>query len=346
MFATGKFTLRYCAAFLWLSALCAFVLQGTFVHAIDVAALVDSSDVIVSGTATSVTEEGRATINTACGSLAGKKLLLVLLPDETIKGAPEIATVSVELVIPDAPCAIRGVPPEQYGIFFLQQAGSLYKFSDPLYPYLPAVRSGQPSNGPPLDRVVEKLGEVLTREHSTKPEALSSLGALSTISTQSATETLRGACDKTTGNLRLLIASTLVSRNDLTGLGVIEKALLHPNTEPNYPFVNMAASLAGLKDPQAIPALKRLLQTHEPHITKGVAIALRQSGSADAEEPLSHLLNDNDKLVRYYAVVGLGEITRQDEWTPAFDEFQNNESKYLSYWRDWAASNVQKEPQK
>lgn len=340
MLTTGKFTLRYCAAFLWLSAFCASVVDGTFVHAIDVAALVASSDVIVSGTAASVTEEGRATINTACGSLAGKKLLLVLLPDETIKGAPETATVPVELVIPDAPCAIRGVPPQQYGIFFLQQAGSLYKFSDPLYPYLPAVQSGLPSNSPPLDRVVVKLGEVLTHEHSTNPEVLSSLGALSTISTKSATETLRGACDKTSGDLRLLIASTLVSRNDRTGLDVIEKALLHPSTEPNYPFVNMAASLAGLKDPQAIPALKRLLQTNEPHITKGVAIALRQSGSADAEEPLSHLLNDNDKLVRYYAVVGLGEITRQDDWTPAFDEFQKNEAKYLSHWRDWATSNL------
>jgi len=340
VFATGKSTLRYCAAFLWLSALCAFVLQGTFVHAIDVAALVDSSDVIVSGTATSVTEEGRATINTACGSLAGKKLLLVLLPDETIKGAPEIATVSVELVIPDAPCAIRGVPPEQYGIFFLQQAGSLYKFSDPLYPYLPAVRSGQPSNGPPLDRVVEKLGEVLTHEHSTKPVALSSLGALSTIRAKSATETLRGACDKTSGDLRLLIASTLVSRNDLTGLGVIEKALLHPSTEPNYPFVNMAASLAGLKDPQAIPALKRLLQTNEPHITKGVAIALRQSGSSNALEPLSRLLTNNDEQVRYYAVVGMGEITKQDEWTPTYSEFHEHQARYVSYWKDWALANL------
>ncbi len=56
-------------------------------------------------------------------------------------------------------------------------------------------------------------------------------------------------------------------------------------------------------------------------------------------EPLSRLLNNSDEQVRYYAVVGLGEITKQDEWTPAFPEFREHEAKYLSYWRDWAASN-------
>jgi HEAT repeat protein len=104
---------------------------------------------------------------------------------------------------------------------------------------------------------------------------------------------------------------------------------------------NLAGSLGGLKDPKSIPTLKRLLGTNNPQITKGVAIALRKSGSADALEPLSHLLNDGDEQVRYYAVVGLGEITNQDEWTPAFDEFRNHEAKYLTYWRDWAASNLQ-----
>jgi len=319
--------------------------HGALGHAIDVAALVESSDLIVSGSASSVTEEGRGTINTACGTLTGKKLLLVLLPDETIKGAAETASLPVQLVIPDSPCAILGVPPQQYGIFFLQREGLGYRFSDPAYPLLPAVRGGRSTTGLPLDRVVAKLGEVLTYEHSTRLEALSSLGALSTITTRSATETLRSTCEKTSGDLRLLIASTLVFRNDLTGLDVTEKALLHPGSGPDYPFVNMAASLAGLKDPKAIPALKRLLETHDQHIIKGAVIALRQTGSEDALEPLSRLLNNSDEQVRYYAVVGLGEITKQDEWTPAFPEFREHEAKYLSYWRDWAASNIPRDTQ-
>jgi HEAT repeat protein len=109
---------------------------------------------------------------------------------------------------------------------------------------------------------------------------------------------------------------------------------------------SLAASLGGLKDPKAVPALKRLLEANanDQNITKGAAIALRQSGSAEALWPLSRLLTNNNQRVRYYAVVGMGEITRQDEWTPAFPEFLEHEGKYLSHWRDWAASNVQKEP--
>src|SRR5260370_17975280 len=81
-------------------------------------------------------------MTTACGTLTGKKLLLVLLPDETIKGAAETASLPVQLVIPDSPCAILGVPPQPYGIFFLQREGLGYRFSDPVYPLLPDVRGG------------------------------------------------------------------------------------------------------------------------------------------------------------------------------------------------------------
>jgi len=314
--------------------------HGALGHAIDVAALVESSDLIVSGSASSVTEEGRGTINTACGTLTGKKLLLVLLPDETIKGAAETASLPVQLVIPDSPCLILGVPPQQYGIFFLQREGLGYRFSDPAYPLLPAVRGGRSTTGLPLDRVVAKLGETLTYERSTEVEITSALDALATIQRDSATQTLRHALETTRGELQLRIAWQLVAHNDITGLDLVEKALRHSAGSSEHVFLNLAGSLGGLKDPKAIPALKRLLETHDQHIIKGAAIALRQSRSADALEPLSQLLSNSDEKVRYYAVVGMGETTGQDEWTPAFDEFLNHEAKYLSYWRNWAASNL------
>jgi hypothetical protein len=56
--------------------------------------------------------------------------------------------------------------------------------------------------------------------------------------------------------------------------------------------------------------------------------------------PLSQLLEDSDLLTRYYAVAGLGEITGQNDWTPAFDEFQKNQKRYLSYWQTWAELNL------
>ena len=103
---------------------------------------------------------------------------------------------------------------------------------------------------------------------------------------------------------------------------------------------NLAGSPGGLKDASAVPALKRLFETKDQRVIKGAAIALRQSGSADALEPLSRLLDNSDGQVRYYAVVGMGEITRQDEWTPTFPEFREHEAKYLSFWREWSDSNL------
>lgn len=242
--------------------------------------------------------------------------------------------------MPDAPARIQGIPLGQYGIFFLQRGKSAFRVSEPLYAFLPAKPGGKPLSGPPLEQVAAKLGEALTDARSTQFDISSALDALRLIQGKFATEILHQALHDSSGQLRLRIALTLVSRGDITALDLVEAALLRPGELPANLQSDLAGSLAGLKDPRSIPALKRLLKTNDPQITWGAAIALRQSGSADALEPLSRLLNDGDEEVRYYAVVGMGEITRQDEWTPAFGEFREHEAHYLSYWRDWAASNL------
>jgi HEAT repeat protein len=210
-----------------------------------------------------------------------------------------------------------------------------------MHPSLPAVRNAKLPPGTAQDQVTIALGQVLVAPQVPDADLFWALDALGRLKTDLARDTLRQALKSSSGNIHLDVARTLVARNDVAGLEPVESALLHPAGLSNTMISNLAGSLGGLKDPKSIPTLKRLLGMNNPQITKGVAIALRQSGSADALEPLSHLLNDGDEQVRYYAVVGLGEITNQDEWTPAFDEFRNHEAKYLTYWRDWAASNLQ-----
>ena len=95
-----------------------------------------------------------------------------------------------------------------------------------------------------------------------------------------------------------------------------------------------------MKDPKAVPTLAKLVEANNPDINRFAAAALRQTGSSSALEPLSHLLSDPDLKTRYYAVIGFGEITHQDDWAPAFDEFQRHEEHYLSYWRVWAQTNL------
>lgn len=226
--------------------------HGALGHAIDVAHLVEVSDIVLVGQATSVNDEGLATIEMPSGSIPGKRLLAAVSPDEFLKGSAEASPLLlVEFLMPEAPSAMRGIPAGQYGIFFLQKGTSHYKISDPLYPFLPVVRNGRISTEPPLDRVIAKLGETLTYERSTEVEITSALDALATIQRDSATQTLRHALETIRGELQLRIAWQLVAHNDVSGLDLIENALMHPAGRSNDLLLNLAGSLGGLKDPRA-----------------------------------------------------------------------------------------------
>ena len=320
--------------------------NSTVIRTLDVASLTSQSDIIVIGKILSVTDRGPTTLDPGSGPIPASAFEAVLRVDHLLKGSPHAQNLFVDFVLPKVPIGIQGVVSGQYGLFFLAALQNELRFTDPMQPSLPAVRNAKLAPGTAQDQVTIALGQVLVAPQVPDADLFWALDALGRLKTDLARDTLRQALKSSSGNVHLDVARTLVARNDVAGLEPVESALLHPAGPSNTMISNLAGSLGGLKDPKSIPTLKRRLGTNNPQITKGVAIALRQSGSADALEPLSHLLNDGDEQVRYYAVVGLGEITNQDEWTPAFDEFRNHEAKYLTYWRDWATSNLQRDAPK
>jgi hypothetical protein len=331
----------YCGvAFFMLAAYWALPGSGTIGHAMDVAQLLEASDLVVVGRVSSINEGGTTTINLPGGSLLGRKFLAVLIVDEILKGTTAMSNLTIEFAVSDTPAGIQGIPLGQYGIFFLQQGQSTFRVSDPFHSFLPAEPGGKALDGPPIERVATKLGEALTDARSTQLDVSSTLDSLRLIQGKFVIEILRQALHDSSGQLRLRIASTLVSRGDIAAMDLVEAALLRPGDLPEYLRSDLAGSLAGLKDPRSIPALKRLLKTKDQQITWAVAIALRQIGSTEALEPLSELLNDSNETTRYRAVAGMGEITKQDEWTPAFNEFRSREAYYISYWRQWASANL------
>jgi hypothetical protein len=341
MLANKTRTLLHGVVMLALWAYPATQTHATIVHSLDIAALVETSDLILVGRVTSIDNRGTVTIDMPAGPALAKSFWANLEADQALKGNPESRNVYFEFFIPEAPSAYRAILQGQYGIFFLRRtADSKFGVCDPSYPVLPAVPTSQSSEGSVLDRVTTILRQVLESNDATDQEKLSALDALSILRTKFATVMLQQVLKNSSGDLQLRTASKLLVRDDISGLDLVEAALRNPTRLPDTLFLDLAGSLAGLRDPKSIPALNRLLQTNDQNVIKGAAIALRQSGSADALQPLSRLLTNSDERVRYYAVVGMGEITRQDEWTPAFDEFRNHEAKYLSYWRNWAASNL------
>ncbi len=155
-----------------------------------------------------------------------------------------------------------------------------------------------------------------------------------------ATDLLQRVFNQTDSVAKIEVAAALLERNDVTSLDVAVDALLRPRGVPPYLLHNLSYAIAeGLKDERAIPALGRLLASRQPEIRRSAVSALWHTGSSSAIPLLSASLWDSDLEARYYAVVGLAEITSQDDWRPLMDDFKANQSRYLVYWRDWARAN-------
>jgi HEAT repeat protein len=120
-------------------------------------------------------------------------------------------------------------------------------------------------------------------------------------------------------------------------MDVAERELLQSSAGTGqYLLVNLSVALEGVKDPKAIPALSRLLNSRYTQTRRSAAYAIRQTGSNDSIKPLTQALYDSDRDVRYQAVMGLTEITKQYSWGPSIDRYHADEQRYLEYWRKWA----------
>jgi len=309
-------------------------------HPVDLATLTADADVIVVGRVTGLTEQGKGTLDLPGGSVPAEHFIGSLKVDRVLKGHLETELLPFEFSLPDMPTGLQGAAEGEYAVFFLKSAGKSFAFSDPVHPSLPAVPDAPVPSGKTLDRVTITLGQVLNSGQASMSDYVRVLDALGRLRTALAGEVLRGALSRSDADLRLRIAVTLVARGDVAGLDVVENTLLHPGSTSPELLRDAAGCLAGLKDPKAIPFLARLIETSNSEIRRGAAAALRQTGSPSALEPLSHLLNERDPTTRYYAVIGLAEITHQDNWAPSFAEFLRDEGYYVSHWRTWAELNL------
>jgi len=309
------------------------------VHPVDVAALTANAEIIVVGRVTDVTRIGKDVIQLPAGPVAADHFLGSLRIDRLLKGHSE-TPLSFEFSVPDMPIGFQGATEGEYAMFFLKSTGKNFAFYDLVHPSLPAAPDAPLPSGDTLDRVTATLGQVLSSGQASLSEQVRVLDALGRLQTSGAGKVLRAALRTSDADLRLRIATTLVARGDLAGLDLVASTLLHPGSASPELTQDAAGSLGGLKDANAIPTLAKLIATGNSDARRRAAVALRQSGSPSALEPLSRLLNDPDTATRYYAVIGLAEITHEDDWAPSFPEFQRDEGRYLAHWRSWAELNL------
>jgi len=176
-------------------------------------------------------------------------------------------------------------------------------------------------------------------------EQVATIWALRSVQTVEASSVLRRAARELPSPLNLLAANVLLSRSDISALPLIEQALQRSPTlvvqdEGYMSEINLGMTLGDIRDAAAIPALTRLIENPGVAVRRGAAQALRNIGTEAAIEPLSKALYDDDWEVRWLAVMGLAGIAGPDEdgansWYPAYDEFRQNEERYLNHWREW-----------
>jgi hypothetical protein len=264
--------------------------------------------------------------------------------DRTFKGGPIPESILVRFTMPISPAGsvgYSGLEAPEYRILFLRRSDSNFELANPFTPPLPAIpQTERPGSADVLDAVISELSSVLASPEVPETLKLGVLYRLGATSSHAVVEILRPFLSSPSVVLRAGTSAALLAQNYLPALEVAEKLLMNPPSSlPRYLLVNLSSEIGrSVRDDRAIPELSILLKAPEADTRRAAALALRNTGSNAAINALTIALHDSDPEVRYYAVIGLGEITNQPDWRPLMEDFMASEKKYTDYWLAWTAN--------
>lgn len=312
---------------------------------LDVPALVTNSSVIVVGQVTQVTTAGATTVTVNGQSLTAKRVNLTISVTRVMKGTVG-ATITNQVLIPSQGVGYPGVGTSTFGLWFCQGPSQPYTPTDPFHPFLSASSRTPITQSNPLDKAAGEIGNVLGGSDKSVEEQAQAVVILQNILRKTSSAPAVTALQTTVQDVNSLVrydaAAVLINRNDVTTLNSIADALMQSSGISTETLNGLSSALQdGITDPTALDTLTRLVSAPSVEIRRGAAGALRNLKIAAIVQPLSLALDDSDQEVRYQAIMGLAEYgndPNDDDFTPAFEDFQANEQEYLDYWKTWAAS--------
>jgi len=320
-------------------------LKSIPVPALDLDHLTEEANLVVTGEVSAVRDVGSTQIKINSQDILCRVEIGTLKVDQVLKGESSTPQLIFQYYMPRQYVGWKTPTINSHAVFFFKTAtAGKYTFTDNYYPSVPTV-SGVPIAGTsPIDRVIGAISAVLTSDRTSANEKANALFTISRSQSAASTQALRSALNSPDGQIRITAASALLERNDTIGLSSLREFLLNTPNIPQNLLVNLSYVIGErLRDSKAIPDLTALLRSNSPQIRKVAASGLVHTHSQDAIGPLIGVLSDSDTEVRYYAVIGLAEITGQLSWRPSREEFGVNESKYLKHWQEWAEAQP-KEP--
>jgi len=306
---------------------------------LNLADLVTRADLVVTGRIDRIDPQQGSAFD---GSRRSEEKSALLSVDHVLKGPPTVGDVSVSFVVRHNPAGGNGyasVTTGEYRVFFLKDSGDHYEFVSPYYPFLPAAPGSSVKGTTAEERVLWQMAQALESPDVSSGRKERLLFELQDTQSGILTEALRNSLQTADRKLQLAVAVALLERNDLSAINLAEAALIQPPLDvPRYVITNLSSAIErGVKDPVAIPALASIAQKATDVESRRAAMyALRRTNSPMAIAPLARGLSDPDFEVRYYAVVGLADISGQPKWRPLREQFQAEENRYLSFWRDWS----------
>ncbi|MEK6320394.1 MAG: HEAT repeat domain-containing protein [Acidobacteriota bacterium] len=308
------------------------------IPALNLQDLVRDSDLIAVGRVAAVQEAERANIDADGQSISARQMIATVEIYRVVKGRPDETSIRVGFLVPEIPLGYAGIAAPQFGMFFLRRSAKReYVVVNPYYPFVVASTNAPLGKGSDLDRVTAEVAQVLVVPGASPDERRRAIDVLARVNTNLATVALRSAAKDRNAPVRLKAAAVLLRRDDASILSSVEDVLVNP---PQGIDPGLLRSLAfaiqdGIKNHESIPVLVRLLRARDVQTRRAAAAALRHTEADAAIAPLSEALEDADREVRYHAVLGLAIITGQTEWGPAIDQFERDEHRYMTYWREW-----------
>jgi hypothetical protein len=303
--------------------------------------LVAKADLIVAGVEEAANETGRTSIRTNSGLFVKRQMSVTLSVDRVLKGVLKASTVRFQWETGPVPLSIQGNGrvPTMYSVFFLKHVGNEYSLVSPFSFSIIAAPTTRAAHHTAIDQVAAVIGAVIRAKESTAPDKTQAVGVLRSATSLEANAALQFALADPDPSIRFRAAAALLDKNDMAPLPMVEDALLHPaKQDAQHLTVLRSAMERGMENPAAIASLARIMAAGDVGSRVWAAWALRNTGSRRAIPFLARGLTDDYFEVRYWAVLGLAEITG-DKVRSAIGKGRDTEGEqYVNYWIAWAHS--------
>jgi hypothetical protein len=323
----------------WLSVvlLAAWAAIAAPVPPLDINDLTLKAGMVVVGTIDSIWDGGPTSTMEDGSTITGRLIGGEILVDRVIKGQ-QVTSIEFQVVMPSSDSMSRIPAVDSYRVLFLKQVEDHYEFVSRYYPSVIAAAVTTSTESSALGRVVEAVAAVLTSVTYSSAAKLDALHVLGSTKSPVATVGLRSALQQQEIAVRLAAAAALLRRDDVSACPVAEPVLRGETAgvSPDLLHNLRAAVELGLKDPQSIPFLSRVLHAESVESRRVAAAALRHTSSEFALAPLVEALDDADSDVTFSAVMGLAEITGSRNRGVSHATFSLDPNRYISYWKNWA----------